>query len=210
MRTKIWLGLAAATALIVIAPTGSANAQSVQSFFQKILGTGDDAPPINYSDRAPLVKPGKLDLPPPGSATSNETDPNWPNDPDEKKRKAAGIIPRSLPKNGDGRLSPEEMANGKLTGPSAAVSDPNSYRIGNNVGSAPLKPSELQKRINTGEDNTPLVVGQEPQRRALTDPPPGYRKPLASAPIGGDEPLPSEGNQTTPWYERIFKTPKDH
>ena len=110
MRTKIWLGLAAATALMVIAPAGAANAQSVQGFFQKILGTEDDTPPINYSDRAPLVKPGKLDLPPPGSATTNASDPNWPNDPDEKKRKAAGIIPKTLPKNGDGRLSPEEMA----------------------------------------------------------------------------------------------------
>jgi hypothetical protein len=78
--------------------------------------------------------------------------------------------------------------------------------------SVPLKPSELYgKRIKTGdEDDTPLVVGQEPPRRSLTDPPAGYRKPLASAPIGGDEPLPSQANDTVPWYERVFKTPKMH
>lgn len=207
MRTQIWLGLAAATALGVMAPIGAANAQSAtQSFFQKILGTGDDAPQINYSERAPLVKPGKLDLPPPGSATTNASDPNWPNDPDEKKRKAAGTTSRSLPKNGDGRLSPDEMAAGRIPG-AGAVDKPAPFNEAK-VSSVPLKPSELQKKIDTGEDNTPLVPGQEPVRRSLTEPPPGYRAPLASAPVNGDEPLPSEGNQPVPWYERIFKTQK--
>jgi len=210
MQTKNWLGLAAATALIVIAPAGAANAQSVQGFFQKMLGTGDDAPAINYSDRAPLVKPGKLDLPPPGSATTNESDPNWPNDPDEKKRKASGLFPKEKPKNGDGRLSPDEMAAGRVPG-AGSPDAPEPFDAAKSS-SVPLKPSELLgKRIKTGnDDDTPLVAGQEPPRRSLTDPPDGYRKPLASAPIGGNEPLPSEGNQNTPWYERIFKNPKMH
>jgi hypothetical protein len=210
MQTKNWLGLVAATALVVITPAGAANAQAVSNFFQKVLGTGDDAPPINYSDRAPLVKPKQFDLPAPGSATTNETDPNWPNDPDEKKRKAAGTTSRALPKNGDGRLSPDEMAAGRVAG-AGAVDAPEPFNAAK-TSSVPLKPSELWgRRIKTGnEDDTPLVAGQEPPRRSLSDPPDGYRKPLASAPIGGDEPLPSEGNQSTPWYEKIFKTPKMH
>jgi hypothetical protein len=209
MRTKIWLGLTAATAAIFMAQAGAAQAQSADSFFQKILGTSDDAPPINYSDRAPLVNPSKIDLPPPGSATSTATDPNWPKDPDEKKRKAAGIIPKTKPERGDGRLSPEEMANGRLDGTSAADSAPEPFNAAK-TSSVPLKPIELQKKLNLGEDKTPLVAGQEPPRRSLTEPPPGYRTPLASAPLGGDEPLPSQANESAPWYERIFKTPKSH
>lgn len=210
MRTKNWLGLAAATAFIVIAPAGAASAQSVQGFFQKMLGTGDEAPPINYSERAPLVKPKQLDLPTPGTAASNASDPNWPNDPDEKKRKSAGIIPKSKPEHGDGRLSPGEMASGQGSG-GGQVDSPEPFDAAKSS-AVPLKPRDLYgRRIKTGdEDDTPLVVGQEPPRRSLTDPPSGYRKPLASAPIGGDEPLPSQANESTPWYDRIFKTPKTH
>jgi hypothetical protein len=209
MRTKIWLGLAAATALTVMAPAGAANAQSLgQSIWQKMLGTGDDAPAINYSDRAPLVKPNKFDLPPPGSATTNASDPNWPNDPDEKRRKAAGIMPRLLPNNGDGRLSPAEMAAGRV--PGAGVVDTPGSANEAKTSSVPLTPRQMQQKIDTGKDDSPLVAGQEPQRRALTDPPSGYRKPLATAPLAGDEPLPSEGNESVPWYQRMFKNPKVH
>ena len=210
MQTKNWLGLAAATAFIVIAPAGAASAQSVQGFFQKVLGTDDEAPPINYSERAPLVNPKQLDLPPPGTAATNAADPNWPNDPDEKKRKAAGIRPKNIPEHGDGRLSPDEMAAGRTPG-AGQVDAPEPFDAAKRS-AVPLKPSELYgKRIKTGdEDDTPLVVGQEPARRALTDPPPGYRKPLATAPTGGDEPLPSEGKDSVPWYDRIFKNPKLH
>ncbi|WP_448953727.1 hypothetical protein [Labrys neptuniae] len=206
MRTKIWLGLAAATALVALAPTGAANAQSLgQNLFQKMFGTGDDAPPINYSDRAPLVKPGKLDLPPPGTATNSSNDPNWPVDPDEKKRKASGIFPRNKPEHGDNRLPSDEMA---VRTPGAGRVDAPEPFDAAKASSVPLKPSELQKRLNLGEDTTPLVAGQEPRRRSLTDPPTGYRKPLASAPVGGDEPLPSEADKNDTWFNRTFRPQK--
>lgn len=207
MRIKIWLGLAAATALVALAPAGAANAQSLgQNFFQKMLGTGDDAPAINYSDRAPLAKPGKLDLPPPGTAATSDNDPNWPVDPDYKKRKAAGVIPRSKSEHGDGRLSAEEMAAGRVPG-AGVPTEPEPFDAAK-ASSRALKPSELQKRLNLGEDTTPLAAGVEPPRRSLTEPPPGYRKPLASAPLAGNEPLPSEGNKSESWFDRVFKTPR--
>jgi hypothetical protein len=43
---------------------------------------------INYSERSPLVVPPNRDLPPP-IATDRLPAPNWPQDPDLKKRQAA-------------------------------------------------------------------------------------------------------------------------
>ena len=43
---------------------------------------------IEYRERSPLVVPPKLDLPPPASADAKDA-PNWPKDPDEKRRKEA-------------------------------------------------------------------------------------------------------------------------
>jgi len=85
MRTKILMGVAAAAVLASLAPIGGAQAQQLTNIFQRMLGTCDDAPPINYSERAPLVIPGKRDMRQPGATSSADNDPNWPNDPDEKK-----------------------------------------------------------------------------------------------------------------------------
>jgi hypothetical protein len=56
MRTKILMGVAAAAMLATMAPVGGAQAQELSNIFQRMLGTSDDAPQINYSERAPLVQ----------------------------------------------------------------------------------------------------------------------------------------------------------
>src|SRR5207237_7688157 len=43
---------------------------------------------IEYRERSPLVVPPKLELPPPAE-TPAKAAPNWPKDPDEKRRKEA-------------------------------------------------------------------------------------------------------------------------
>src|ERR1700757_2713203 len=53
---------------------------------------------IDYRERSPLVVPPKLDLPRPASAAAEKPVPNWPTDPDEKRRKAA-IAARKKDKN---------------------------------------------------------------------------------------------------------------
>ena len=114
--------------------------------------------------------------------------------------------------NGNNLVSPDEMKAGTLRGASAEQFTPMDGReVEHN--SRPLKPSELQKHLDFGPnatDNTPLVPGREPPRNALTDPPPGYRMPLASAPVDGSEPLPSEADEDKPWYERMWRTTKNH
>jgi hypothetical protein len=212
MRTKILMGVAAVAVLASLALVGGAQAQQLTNIFQRMLGTSDDPPQINYSERAPLVIPGKRDMHQPGVARSADNDPNWPNDPDEKKRKAAGKPDKQKGPN-DVMLRPGEMkGSGVSHGYSGDFNSSDSVDQAK-ASSRALKPSELQKRLNFGPDatdNTPLVPGQEPPRRGLTDPPPGYRMPLASAPVGGDEPLPSEEGQDLPWYQRLWKTPKMH
>ncbi|MDQ0394981.1 hypothetical protein [Labrys monachus] len=207
------MGLAAATMLATTAPVGAAQAQSLgQNLFQKMFGTTGANPEINYSERAPLVMPNRRDLQSPGKAKSAENDPNWPDDPDEKKRRQADLPEPRVSPNGNNLLSSEEMKAGTLRHASAEESFRSTDSREVEHDSRPLKPSELQKRLNFGpnSDNTPLAPGQEPPRHSLTDPPTGYRAPLASAPLNGDEPLPSEAGQDKPWYERLWRTSNNH
>jgi hypothetical protein len=195
-----------AAGLVVTA--GAAQAQTLgQSIFQKLLGTSDDQPAINYSERAPLVIPPKRDLPAPGTAASADEDPNWPKDPDEIKRRklkasADSVGPAS---------SNSELMTGAPSMPTAGGipggKTPNQLNDEYEHQARPLSPTKLARRGTFGTPDEPLVAGQEPPRRSLIDPPTGLRTPLASAPLKGDEPLPSEvqAGEDKPWYEKIWR-----
>ena len=85
----------------LVMTAGAARAQDDdeddKTFEEKIIGnimagiggTNMENRGIEYRERSPLVVPPKLDLPPPESVKSEIKDPNWPKDPDEKRRKAA-------------------------------------------------------------------------------------------------------------------------
>lgn len=57
-------------------------------FKSAIRGTNMDNRGIDYRERSPLVVPPKLDLPPPAASTEGAKVANWPQDPDERQRKA--------------------------------------------------------------------------------------------------------------------------
>jgi hypothetical protein len=57
-------------------------------FKNAIRGTNMDNRGIDYRERSPLVVPPKLDLPPPAASTEQAKVANWPQDPDERQRKA--------------------------------------------------------------------------------------------------------------------------
>ncbi len=61
-----------------------------------------EKPGIEYRERSPLVVPPKLDLPPPATQAKNA--PNWPKDPEEKRRKEA-IASAQEGDQGDGELA---------------------------------------------------------------------------------------------------------
>jgi hypothetical protein len=79
-----------------VARAGDDDSDSDMTFEEKIIdgimrgigGTNMENRGIDYRERSPLVVPPKLDLPPPAS-TQAKNAPNWPKDPDEKRRKAA-------------------------------------------------------------------------------------------------------------------------
>jgi hypothetical protein len=147
---------------------------------------------IDYRERSPLVVPPKLDLPPPASAATEKAVPNWPQDPDEKRRKAAIALRKK--QKGDHKdatqaaidearpLKPSELnvARGRPDPEGAKNAD--SLKPGD-PGAAPLSPSQLGYEggflgLFKGSGKTESAEFKaEPPRSSLVQPPPGYQTP---------------------------------
>jgi len=141
---------------------------------------------IDYRDQPRLVVPQKMDLPPPAApAFANATD--WPHDPDiarVKREEAEKKIRRPM------LMDPSQRAANKFpptenavvtTNYTAGMGPPDRCRAapgqscddhpGPTINWNPLTWVGLQKKPVT-------VLGPEPVRQSLTDPPPGYRAPV--------------------------------
>jgi hypothetical protein len=128
--------------------------------------TNMDSKGIDYRERSPLVVPPQLDLPPPGAAAAQVNAPNWPKDPDEKRRKAALAARKKTVTITSHELTPAEAEAARA---SAAASG------------QPLPQLSFSEKMGTylGSVAKP-EVGQfkgEPPRESLTQPPPGYQIP---------------------------------
>lgn len=170
-----------------------ATARADGDFFQNILATlgvvEEDKPAIQYRERPPLVvPPGQAvnALPPPKESAAI-TNPNWPKDYDLQRAQAAKADDKTPLRRDDpgNPLLPSQLNNPKLK-PTASnrVTEPNTGRARDE-----LMPSELGfKGWNmgafTGAQDKPLVFNGEPDREALTQPPPGYQTPAPNAPYG--------------------------
>jgi len=140
---------------------------------------------IEYRERSPLVVPPKLDLPPP-AGTEAKNAPNWPKDPDEKRRKEAIAQRKKAVKATEnwqaGRtLSPAEMEVGRTAAPERTTNDP--IQPGTN-GNPSLSPAQLGYsgglwNMMKGVGGTPeeKKFTSEPPRQSLVEPPPGYQTP---------------------------------
>lgn len=209
MRTMTFHGAVAIGALTlaaVLAPA-PAKAQAVQSLFSRLLGSDTEEPSINYSERAPLVIPPKRDMREPKDSAALEQDPNWPKDPDAGKRRKKENEDSRGPVSGNSELLPQDqMALGTLSGPGQDTRTQSDLDQEFKRMSNPVNPKQLAKRGHFGPVEEPLQPGIEPPRKSLVDPPKGLRAPLASAPLGGDEPLPSEeeARNNRPWYQKVW------
>ena len=171
----VMFATATASACASNACAGDYDDPSGRSFGSQILkaiGLPDPDHPeyeINYSERSPLVVPPNRNLPAPISAEPPA--PNWPQDPDIKKRQAAKSEKTILRANGDpvmdeGRpLRPDELIP-KGSGSSAASNSPGIEPKHNSLFSFDWFRKEEYGTF-TGE----------PPRANLTDPPPGYQTP---------------------------------
>ena len=131
---------------------------------------------IDYRARPPIVVPPRTDLPPPKAAVR---DPSWPKDPDvAEARRAALDSKRPAPQitpNTRTELSQTELQQGK--GPLPSDGPPDECQAGAGTPICLYAPWKVLKSMVTGVSSSDTVKpGPEPQRKYLTEPPPGYRQ----------------------------------
>jgi hypothetical protein len=185
MRARALRFTAVALGIGLVMTVGAARAGSDdednRSFSEKFVDTiksgfsttNMESKGIDYRERSPLVVPPQLDLPPPAAAAAEVNAPNWPKDPDEKRRKAAIAARKKSLTNSSHELTPAEAEAARAS--SSAIGQPQpqqsfTEKMSTYFGSAP-KPE----------------VGQfkgEPTRETLTQPPPGYQIPSPSYAYG--------------------------
>ncbi len=147
-----------------------------------ILPSEKDA--IEYRERAPLVVPPGSRLPQPQERAA-QRNAAWPNDPDVVARRAARAdanLPSTEREKFKEQRNPTMGVNELRAGrdPNQRVAPPpqrGSTTFEENIGPI-LIGRELAARKNAAEDLSVLAEG-EPQRRRLSEPPTGTRKPAA-------------------------------
>ncbi|WP_187436466.1 hypothetical protein [Bradyrhizobium hipponense] len=156
----------------------------IDNLMSGLGGKSMEKPGIEYRERSPLVVPPKLDLPPPAATEANAA-PNWPKDPDEKRRKEAIAARKKATKATEnwqaGRpLSPSEMNAARTAAPSRQSNDP--VQPGNSTNNPTLSPAQLGYtgglwKLFKGSDPESKQFTSEPPRQSLVEPPPGYQTP---------------------------------
>jgi len=142
---------------------------------------------IDYCERGKLVLPPKIALPPPG-ATAHRDDGAWPVDQEVVKDKKAKAEAKESKLVHYGRIVPP------IVTPGAKIAVTESATAGQGVGTAPCInkdpksgrcPSKPSPTWNYNpltwvglEKKPPTVLGPEPDRDWLTDPPKGLRAPV--------------------------------
>jgi hypothetical protein len=155
----------------------------IKQIMTGIGGTNMENTGIEYRERSPLVIPPKNELPPPASAVVEAPVPNWPKDPDVKRRKEAKAARKNDnkdPVQAARPLSPNELAVGKTTATAKRSTDPE--LPGNPGATAILSPSQLGYEggfmgMFKGSKTEAVPFKGEPTRDTLTMPPAGYQTP---------------------------------
>ena len=180
----LWLGLAAAPAR-----AGDDGAAPIWVGIGSIFnfgGGGDDEGPIEYRDRARIVVPPKVELPPP-AVSPTQANAAWPVDQEVVKRKKekaekdayvfTPLRKRTPPASGPGSVVTVSATAGQPAGQRPCTKGPGDTcetRKAPSLNLNPLTWVGLEKKA-------PTVLGPEPDRDWLTDPPKGYREPAEGA-----------------------------
>ncbi len=148
------------------------------------LETQEPEAEIDYRQRAPLVLPPRSGLPQPRAQTEKLA--AWPQDPDVVRRREAAErakTPRGLYKRDE--LSKRELMSGRVaTNPARPGQDPEKFGCrGTGDGCIWLHPDVLRS-TGVKKDEPAVVVGQEPSRDWLTEPPKGYRRATQQTGVG--------------------------
>jgi hypothetical protein len=195
MKAKRIIRAAGVAVLLVSASGASADGdgETMKSILGAIGIIPRERPPIEYRERAPLVVPPKLELRAPldPNATQGRAA-NWPNDPDVVARQRDAAASRKLLSN-NSRLSPEEIQAGRRAGPMPA----SDIKVDRQSDISLMTPDQLRAQDPRNRAK-PVLAGAEPERRTLTEPPTGYRKPAANAPVKATADAPGEADPDSP------------
>ncbi|BCJ91662.1 hypothetical protein IZ6_23970 [Terrihabitans soli] len=205
-KTRIFSTFAAVALLSMAAP---AHAQTFRELMEDIGLQDRKQEKMDFSERAPLVLPPSTDaaaLPPPEDGAALATvNPNWPNDPDvqaaleeEEKEKIPERQRRKYKENQANEIykfQRQEREAGRV-----AAANPREYdtNFDRNKVLTPEQLKEVQKREAEMAKTGAPVAAIEPERKRLTDPPPGYRTPSAEQAYG-----PGEGDRKKGFFSRV-------
>jgi hypothetical protein len=194
-------GLAGAFALLLAASAASAEeGEAVKSLLGSIGIIPKDKPPIIYNERAPLVLPPKMDLPPPVPSNGAEANnANWPKDPDLAARRKAAREAKTpyteteLYKLSEGkRLSIDEIRAGRNPNSRNSLPEPSGGWATEN---SRMTPDELR---SFSTEKKAELQGDGLERRYLSDPPQALLKAAPGAPVRATaDPIPM-GNPDSP------------
>jgi hypothetical protein len=200
-RTVIAVATAAACVTAGAARAGDDGAaplwEGIGSIFGPLVGLSkDEKDPIDYREHGKIVVPKSLDLPPPGAATATVGGP-WPVNQEvqrkallkqQEKDKIAGV--------GNARLRyTHPFPNAPVTVGPADPSDASADQSGGDKAQSTSMLGNLNPLGWVGIGKT-TKLGPEPDREWLTDPPKGYRAPVAQTATGGQKPA-STGQAST-------------
>jgi hypothetical protein len=162
------LAVVAASCLSVV----PAEAQSLKELMQDIGIQERDPVKADYNERAPLVIPPSLTALPPPETDQPVGATNWPADPDVMKELADERARATPDKDLSERLSVEELREHRRSGTN------NDYKTLGEIKDSKMTPAQLKATSRTktasADAVTPLPT-VEPERKRLSDPPPGYR-----------------------------------
>jgi len=159
--------------------------QGIGSIFGPAIGIGfggDKPPPIDYHEHGKIVVPPKMELPPPGSAAS--ADPDWPVNQEVLRKKAQKEEgKKTIAGVGDARLRythpfpPNTPVTVRAVDPEG-----NEVKCTGSCGSTSTVLGNLNPLNWVGMGKSAEPLGPEPDREWLTDPPKGFRAPVAPTP----------------------------
>jgi hypothetical protein len=143
------------------------------------------------------VVPPRSTLPSPVDGQQRRSAANWPDDPDQFRRSAAGEVAarnaaeeRFRQNGGSGRLSNSELSRGRNAapgrGPSMASPSDNSP---DELYYGPMRQMREADARRAAQARVEVPLGQEPPRRFLTEPPPGFRAPTQRLAPGPQAPV---------------------
>lgn len=200
--------------LALFAAPASAQESSANNLTEQLLtGLGlvaPSSPDIDYRERAPLVVPPSGDvLPPPRDASAMSSNPAWPKDFDDERRKKAAAADAIDYREAASRfgttqykpLTPAQMAKGTRFG--AAQGSGYDYRKTNDSNQLSLNELGFKGWGSPSAKDKPLVFEGEPEREALIQPPVGYQTPAPNAPYGVVADRPEDKQWKMPsWFDR--------